>query len=145
MAGIKQIQAAQVVLLRKASTEADRLVRDLKELGIAQVAVAASAVELASFIAAGKVDVVVVDDYDHPSGHGSDDLGPLRPPAEALNAGVPCLLTTARPPALFNRSGFAVVLGAHPPARVLYRRIGALLQRARRIGREREAARRVAA
>lgn len=149
MAGMKQIQAAQVVLLRTAGAEADRAVQDLRDLGMSHVSVVASALDLAARIAGGKVDIIVVHDEELPAHFSRSEQGLARPPTDALSTSIPCLLLTASPAAISNHAaqaaGFAAVLGDTVPARVLYRRVGALLQRVRRLGRERDAARRAAA
>ncbi|QCI66504.1 hypothetical protein [Phreatobacter stygius] len=113
------------------------------------VTVVASAVDLAGRIAGGKVDVLVVYDQDLPASFARSELGTARPPADALGSAIPCLLLTSTQAFASNHAaqaaGFAAVLGATVPARVLYRRVGALLQRVRRLGRERDAAQRAAA
>ena len=101
-------------------------------------------VETRGHIQDGKVDVIVLADTDLPEEWHSP-AGLARPPAAAVDAGIPCLLLlTAVTRAAANAAhaaGFTAVMAADSAPRVVYRRLGALLQRARRIGRGAEGGR----
>ncbi|MCZ0737040.1 hypothetical protein [Phreatobacter sp. AB_2022a] len=149
MAGMKQIQAAQVLLLRTASAEADKAAQDLRDLGMVHVAVVTSVLELAVRIAGGKVNVVVVYEQDTAAAVLRGEDGLVQAPPDARTASIPCLLLTPeagrRTTQAAQAAGFAAALPDTAPARVIYRRVGALMQRVRRLGRERDAAQRAAA
>ena len=149
MAGRKQIQAAQVLLLRTASAEADKAAQDLRDLGMIHVAVVTSVLELAVRIAGGKVNVVVVYEKDPAAAVLRGEDGLVQAPPDARTASIPCLLLTPeaarRTGQAAQAAGFAAALSDTAPARVIYRRVGALMQRVRRLGRERDAAQRAAA
>lgn len=149
MAGMKQIQAAQVLLLRTASAEADKAAQDLRDLGMIHVAVVTSVLELAVRIAGGKVNVVVVYEKDPAAVVLRGEDGLVQAPPDARTASIPCLLLTPeaarRTGQAAQAAGFAAALSDTAPARVIYRRVGALMQRVRRLGRERDAAQRAAA
>jgi DNA-binding NarL/FixJ family response regulator len=143
MAGMKQIQTARVVVLRLDEAEAEKAAQRLQSLGMPQVVGVSSIAELSVHIAGGKVDVIVLADSDLPDGLPCETSGQVRPPLEALSAGIPCLLLLSSLSRGATRAamsaGFAAVLAADVAPRMIYRRVGALMQRVRRIGRARDA------
>ena len=134
MAGTKQIQSARVVVLRLDAAEAEKAAAGLKELGLAETVGVASIAELSVRIADGKVDVLVLGDRDFPEETVAEARA-LRPPPEALEAGIPCLLLAPGLPRAAARAarlaGFAAVMGGEAGPRMLYRRIAGVLQRLR--------------
>ncbi|MFN3853314.1 MAG: hypothetical protein ACK4M0_02860 [Phreatobacter sp.] len=147
MAGTKQLQDARIVLLRLDGAEAEQAARALQQFGLSNVVALTSPAELSVHIQDGKVDAIVMADTDLPQEWHSE-AGMVRPPAAAVDAGIPCLLLlsglTRSAAHAATAAGFAAVMAADAAPRVIYRRLGALLQRARRIGRARDAAGRTA-
>lgn len=143
MAGTKQLQDARIVLLRLDGAEAEQAAKALQEFGLSNVVALSSAAELSVHIQDGKVDVIVLADTDLPEEWHSP-TGIARPPAAAVDAGIPCMLLlsglTRAAANAATAAGFSAVMAADAAPRVVYRRLGALLQRARRIGRARDEA-----
>lgn len=141
MAGIKHIHGARVVVLRLDEAEAEQAAQSLKSLGLAEVVGISSIAELSLHISGGKVDVIVLADRDLPGDLQCELSGHARPPVEAVKAGIPCLLllsTISRSATHAAMSaGFAAVMAADAAPRMIYRRVGALMQRVRRLGRSR--------
>jgi hypothetical protein len=144
MAGTKQIHDARVVVLRLDGVDPAVAVDNLKSLGMVHAVGLADPRELSVQIAAGRVDVVVVSVAAPMPAQDlqvAPGFGLLRPPEAALNLGVPCLLLTPS----FSRAtaraamalGYAAVMSADAAPRLVYRRVGALMQRVRRSGRAR--------
>jgi hypothetical protein len=139
MAGVKQIQTARVVVLRLDGVEAEEAAAGLKSLGLSQVFGVTSIAELSLHISDNKVDVIVLADKHLPPGPGGELEAALRPPADAVKAGIPCLLLLSSMSRAGARAatsaGFAAVMAADSGPRLIYRRVGALMQRVRRLGR----------
>ncbi len=143
MAGRKQIQDARVVVLRLDGVDATEAAESLKNLGIVHTVGLADLGSLSVHIEGGKVDVLVVS-----SPLSSDVVPPPTalpplPPTEALRAGIPCLLLVPAASRSAARmalaAGYAAVMSVDAAPRQIYRRIGALMQRVRRVGRARAA------
>lgn len=142
MAGRKQIQDARVVVLRLDGVDASEAAQNLKDLGIVHAVGLADVGSLSVHIEGGKVDVLVVSS---PLSSGiappPSAALPPQPPTEALRAGIPCLLLlpeASRSAARMALSaGYAAVMSVDAAPRQIYRRIGALMQRVRRVGRAR--------
>ncbi|WP_439573096.1 hypothetical protein [Phreatobacter sp.] len=143
MAGTKQLQDARIVLLRLDGAEAEQAAKALQEFGLSNVVALSNPSELSVHIQDGRVDVIVLADTDLPEEWHSP-AGLARPPAAAVDAGIPCLLllsgVTRAAANAAHAAGFSAVMAADSAPRVIYRRLGALLQRARRVGRTRDAA-----
>jgi hypothetical protein len=142
MAGVNQIRAARVVVLRLDGVDAAMAAERLQGLGMVHAVGLSSPAELSVHIEGGKVDVVVVAAAPRPS--VLTDVAPvglLPPPAAAVSAGIPCLLLAESMSRTLKRSamacGYAAVMGADSAPRLIYRRVGALMQRVRRLGRAR--------
>jgi hypothetical protein len=143
MAGMKQIQGARVVVMRLDGVEAEQAAASLRSLGLSQVFGVTSIAELSVHIADNKVDVIVLADKHLPPGLTGEAEGVVRPPAEAVKAGIPCLLLLSgmsrAAVRAANAAGFAAVMAADAGPRLIYRRVGALMQRVRRLGRAKSA------
>ncbi|KAF0134100.1 MAG: hypothetical protein FD152_1507 [Xanthobacteraceae bacterium] len=144
MAGVKQIRAARVVVLRLDGVDAATAAERLQRLGMVHAVGLSSATELSVHIEGGKVDVVVIAASPLPStGVDASPAGLLPPPAAAIRAGIPCLLLVDSMSRTLRRSamacGYAAVMGVDSAPRLIYRRVGALMQRVRRLGRARAA------
>jgi hypothetical protein len=141
MAGIKQIHAARVVVLRMDGAEAEEAAASLRSLGLSQVVGVTNITDLSMHISDNKVDVIVLADKHLPPGLAGAAEGVVRPPAEAVKAGIPCLLLLSSMSRAGARAataaGFAAVMAADSGPRLIYRRVGALMQRVRRLGRAR--------
>lgn len=148
MAGTKQIHDARVVVLRLDGVDPAMAADNLKRLGMVHAVGLTDPRDLSDNIAAGRVDVVVVSVaapvpvWDSQAVPGS---GPLRPPDAALKAGIPCLLLIPSFTRAVGRAamalGYAAAMSADAAPRLVYRRVGALMQRVRRSGRARSATR----
>ncbi|WP_296571611.1 hypothetical protein [Phreatobacter sp.] len=150
MAGTKQIHDARVVVLRLDGVDPAMAADNLKRLGMVHAVALTDPRDLSDHIAAGRVDVVVVSVAapvpvpvrDPQAAPGS---GLLRPPDAALKAGIPCLLLIPSFTRAVGRAamalGYAAAMSADVAPRLVYRRVGALMQRVRRSGRARSAAR----
>lgn len=140
MAGRKQIQDARVVVLRLDGVDPADAAQSLKDLGIVHAVGLADVGSLSVHIEGGKVDVLVVSSPPS-AGIVQPSVLPLppQPPEAALKAGIPCLLLlpgTSRSAArMALAAGYAAVMSVDAAPRQVYRRIGALMQRVRRIGR----------
>lgn len=143
MAGVKQIQTARVVVLRLDGAEAEEAAAGLKRLGLSQVFGVTSIAELSLHISDNKVDVIVLADRHLPPDLAGEASAAVRPPAEAVKAGIPCLLLLSSMSRAGARAataaGFAAVMAADSGPRLIYRRVGALMQRVRRLGRAKAA------
>lgn len=143
MAGMKQIHTARVVVLRLDGADAERAAASLRSIGLSEVVGVTSLAELSVHIADGKVDVIVLADRDLPPDLACGAAGQVRPPAAAMEAGIPCLLMlsqlTRSAASAALSAGFAAVIAADAAPRMVYRRVGALMQQVRRLGRARPA------
>lgn len=142
MAGVKQIRAARVVVLRLDGVDSTTAAERLQGLGMVHAVGLTSTTELSVHIENGKVDVVVIAATPHLAADAVQSAL-LPPPASAVTAGIPCLLLVETVSRTLKRaalaSGYAAVMGADSAPRLIYRRVGALMQRVRRIGRARNA------
>jgi hypothetical protein len=141
MAGTKQILGARVVVLRLDGVDPSAAAEGLRSLGMIHAVGLADQRELSLHVEQGRVDVVVVA----AARAAPDPVVPAgalpRPPDAALRSGIPCLLLV---PA-FSRAvaraamalGYAAAMSADAAPRLVYRRVGALMQRVRRSGRAR--------
>lgn len=144
MAGTKQIHDARVVVLRLDGVDPAVAVDNLKRLGMVHAVGLTDPRDLSVHIAAGRVDVVVVSVappvpvWDPQATPGS---GLLRPPVAATKVGIPCLLLIPSFTRTLGRAamamGYAAAMSADAAPRLVYRRVGALMQRVRRSGRAR--------
>lgn len=144
MAGVKQIRAARVVVLRLDGVDSATAAERLQGLGMVHAVGLANPAELSVHIEGGKVDVVVIATGPQLSAVAeASPAGLLPPPAAAVRAGIPCLLLAEGVSRTLKRSaiasGYAAVMGADSAPRLIYRRVGALMQRVRRVGRARNA------
>jgi hypothetical protein len=144
MAGVKQIRAARVVVLQLDGVDAGTAAERLQSLGMVHAVSLSSTTELSVHIEGGKVDVVVIAGSARQSTLADPSpAGLLPPPAAAVSAGIPCLLLAEGMSRTLKRSamacGYAAVMGADSAPRLIYRRVGALMQRVRRLGRARVA------
>lgn len=141
MAGTKQIHGARVVVLRLDGVDPSAAAEGLRSLGMVNAVGLSDPRELTFHVEAGRVDVVVVS-ASRPAPDPVVPAGALpRPPDVAVRSGIPCLLLV---PA-FSRAvaraamalGYAAAMSADAAPRLVYRRVGALMQRVRRSGRAR--------
>lgn len=143
MAGVKRIRTARVVVLRLDGVDAGTAAERLQSLGMVHAVGLSNATELSVHIEGGKVDVVVIAATARQPVLVDVSAGLLPPPAEAIRAGIPCLLLAESMSRTLKRSalacGYAAVMGADSAPRLIYRRVGALMQRVRRLGRARDA------
>ncbi|MGU9979273.1 hypothetical protein ACJ4V0_04435 [Phreatobacter sp. HK31-P] len=144
MAGVKRIRTARVVVLRLDGVDAGTAAERLQSLGMVHAVGLSNATELSVHIEGGKVDVVVIAaTARQPALVDVSPAGLLPPPAAAIRAGIPCLLLAESMSRTLKRSalacGYAAVMGADSAPRLIYRRVGALMQRVRRLGRARDA------
>jgi hypothetical protein len=136
MAGTKQILGARVVVLRLDGVDPSTAAEGLRNLGMVHAIGLADPGELSLHVEAGRVDVVVVSAARPVPGPVISAGALPRPPEAAVRCGIPCLLLV---PA-FSRSvartamalGYAAAMSADAAPRLVYRRVGALMQRVRR-------------
>lgn len=136
MAGTKQILGARVVVLRLDGVDPSAAAEGLRSLGMVHAVGLSDPGELSFHIEAGRVDVVVVSDMRSAPEPVIPASALPRPPEAAVRCGIPCLLLV---PA-FSRSvartamalGYAAAMSADAAPRLVYRRVGALMQRVRR-------------
>lgn len=127
---MKVLPIARIILVdsQMERRQATRLA--LSALGVGSVREAASIDEVADPAAHGTADVLVVQ-VDDP------DDAPANP--FRFGAGIPAVLVAEVPVQqlvrVAGRGGYDAALGAPVAPRLLYRRIGSVLQRARRLGR----------
>lgn len=147
MAGTKQIHDARVVVLRLDGVDPAMAADNLRRLGMVHAVGLTDPRDLSDHIAAGRVDVVVSVAAPVPVGdpQAAPGSGLLRPPDAALKAGIPCLLLIPSFTRAVGRAamalGYAATMSADAAPRLVYRRVGALMQRVRRSGRARSATR----
>lgn len=143
MAGTKQIHDARVVVLRLDGVDPAAAADNLKSLGMIHAVGLTDPQELSAHIEAGRVDVVVLVGAPVPDALAMTTGGVSRPPGSALKVGIPCLLLVP----VFSRAvaraamamGYAATMSVDAAPRLVYRRVGALMQRVRRNGRTRSA------
>lgn len=132
MSSAKPLYHSPILILRASMPEEDGLAFSLRDFGMARVETIISLADLEAMAAKAPLGAVIVIDADLPSGMRRDAYGlPIAPIRTS-----PCLLLIARPTRGVMRaaraSGFAAVLAEEVAPRVVYRRLGGLLQRHRR-------------
>lgn len=137
---MKQLYRARLLLIAMPSEDHLQLIRELADWGLPHVAVA-TRIEDLQCLKPDDVDVAVIDNEALPSDAARNEIGLALPPQELIRLGKPVLLLARDPSRTAMRAadsmGYAALMPRPVPVRVLYRRIGALMQRDRRLERER--------
>jgi DNA-binding response OmpR family regulator len=132
------LPAARIVILDADARHRDAVCRGLGELGLLQVLAAGTLPDARAMAQERAVDLIIVD------GRGFEDLtreqGRKVLPNPLLGDGTPGILLSADTSRAMvheaHNAGYRVVVALPVSPRLLYRRIGSILQRARRIHRQ---------
>lgn len=132
---MKVLPTARVILLDSQMERRQATRSALSALGVGAVSEVASIDEVADPAVHGAADVLVVQ---------VDDPEDAPPNPFRFGAGIPAILIAEVPAQMLvraaGRAGYDAALGAPLAPRLLYRRIGSVLQRARRLARPASAA-----
>lgn len=132
------LPAARIVVLDADARHRDAVCKGLGELGLLQVLAAGTLPDVKSIAQERAVDLVVVD------GRGFEDLareqGRKVLPNPLIGDGTPGILLSGDTSRVTtheaHNAGYRAVMALPVSPRLLYRRIGSILQRARRIHRQ---------
>lgn len=136
---MKQLHLARLVIVSTNRDRADALALELADWGLAKATVLSDQSVVAERLARD-VDALILDNEDAPQNAPRNDMGLLLPPPALADSRAVSLLLLARPSRSAVRSaallGYGAVIPKPASARVIYRRLGAMLQRNRRAARD---------